>query len=394
MKLSEKKIKKLIAMMNSISEVKIPPLKPIVECFDVSMDTTMLDFLLEAGPKAHSSEELKCLYLEKFFQANGETRAWEEFWNELLEMSFVFPVDHEHPDVYQLAPIFPGWIELGVSGPLNEKRQAVMNKFMEFWGLLSKLNIPPIRMYMDRKGMKKRDGGTPHMGINVSRGSREISLDQPLNSEHQVYLAGEVYQLLKRHENEIAVMNCFCRLYKSINGRGECREGLPIEGCISLGAVSRHLEENGVARHLSYEEACELMDEFERKGCIHTTYHYGCDANQEEIVICNCCKDCCLLFTDYLSGGLSKIFVKSYYIPEMIDESKCVGCDKCGRYCPTEATYYDRPAKKLVFDAEKCIGCGQCVNQCAFDVRKMVRDERNVFVKSKRKKDVKEAANA
>ena len=28
-------------------------------------------------------------------------------------------------------------------------------------------------------------------------------------------------------------------------------------------------------------------------------------------------------------------------------------------------------------------GCGQCVNQCAFDVRKMVRDERSVFVRSK-----------
>ena len=39
--------------------------------------------------------------------------------------------------------------------------------------------------------------------------------------------------------------------------------------------------------------------------------------------------------------------------------------------------------QKLVFDYEKCMGCGQCVNQCKFDVRKMVRDERNVFVRSK-----------
>ena len=107
---------------------------------------------------------------------------------------------------------------------------------------------------------------------------------------------------------------------------------------------------------------------------------------------CNCCKDCCLLYSGYLTGSISKIFVKSYYIPKMKDESKCVGCNKCGRYCSTEATCYDKAGKRLVFDAEKCIGCGQCVNQCAFDVREMVRNERNVFVKTKPKR--KAAAHA
>ena len=391
MKLSEQKIKQLIAMMNSLSEVKIPPMKPILECFDMGMDEDMMDFLLEVGPKERTLEELKAIYGKGVGSQPGK-RDWDSFFGEILEMSFLFPADHERRDVYQLASIFPGWIELSVSGPLNEKRKAILNKFMEFWGLLSKLNILPIRLLTNMQGMKERDTGTPHMGINVSHGSKEISLNQPLTSEQQVRVVGEVYQLLKRHENEIAVMNCFCRQYKSMNGLGECREGLPIEGCISLGAVSRQLVENGVARHLTYEEACDMMDDFEKKGCIHTTYHYGCDAAKEEIVICNCCKDCCLLYSGYLTGGISKIFVKSYYIPQMKDESKCVGCNKCGRYCPTEATWYDKANKKLVFDAEKCIGCGQCVNQCAFDVREMVRNERNVFVKTKAKK--KAAAHA
>ncbi len=386
MKLPEKKVKELIAMMNSLSEVKIPPMKPIIECFEMGMDEDMLDFLLAMGTEERTVPQMEELYNSTVGKKPG-ARVWDSVWAEILEMSFVFPADHEHPNVYKLASIFPGWIELSVSGPLNEKRKAILNKFMEFWGLLSKINIFPIRMLTNMQGMKERDTGIPHMGINVSRGSKEISLNQPLTSEQQVRVAGEVYQLLKQHEKEIAVMNCFCRQYKSMNGLGECREGLPIEGCISLGAVSKQLEENGVAKHLTYEEACELMDEFERKGCIHTTYHYNCDANQDEIVICNCCKDCCLLYNGYLTGGISKIFVKSYYIPQMKDESKCVGCDKCGRYCPTEATYYDKKAKRLVFDAEKCIGCGQCVNQCAFDVREMVRNERNVFVKTKSKKD-------
>ena len=168
-----------------------------------------------------------------------------------------------------------------------------------------------------------------------------------------------------------------------MNGGDECNIGIPVEACISLGAISRQLVNSGVARHLPYEEAVALMEDFERKGCVHTAFHYGHNVENEEIVICNCCNDCCELYGAYQKGYLSKILVKAYYTPEMIDETRCVGCDKCGKVCPTTATYYDREAKKLVFDYEKCVGCGQCVNQCKFDVRKMVRDERNVFVRSK-----------
>ena len=35
----------------------------------------------------------------------------------------------------------------------------------------------------------------------------------------------------------------------------------------------------------------------------------------------------------------------------------------------------------------KCIGCGQCVYQCKFDVREMVEDTRDVFVKTKKKSE-------
>ena len=31
----------------------------------------------------------------------------------------------------------------------------------------------------------------------------------------------------------------------------------------------------------------------------------------------------------------------------MIDEGRCVGCNACGRYCPTDATWYDKVQKGL-----------------------------------------------
>ena len=54
MKLPEKKVKKLIGMMNSLTQVKIPPMKPILEIFDMAMDEKTLDYLLRVGTEEHT----------------------------------------------------------------------------------------------------------------------------------------------------------------------------------------------------------------------------------------------------------------------------------------------------------------------------------------------------
>lgn len=77
--------------------------------------------------------------------------------------------------------------------------------------------------------------------------------------------------------------------------------------------------------------------------------------------------------------------MKAYYKPEIINEDKCVGCNKCSKYCPTDATWFDKKENKLKYIYDKCIGCGQCVTQCPFEVRYMEKDERNVFVKTEKR---------
>lgn len=383
MRLPEKKVKELIHLMNSMSTASIPAQKPIIEMFNIAMDEKMLDYLLKLGKETYTTGGLKAVYHDMY---EGTDEDWQTFYSELMEMSFVHPKSNQERYLYHVSPIFPGWVEFSTGGPLTEKREAILDKFMEFWGILKTMNIAPVRYIKNMRGVKRMErGDSPRVSTYISKG-REIQLNQPLTSEQVVFAAGDIYKLLEKNKNEIAVMNCFCRQHKMIHEGETCGFDLPLEGCISLGAVSRQLVENGVARHLPYEEALQLMDEFQRKGAIHTTFHYGNDANhQEELIICNCCIDCCLLYKGYREGGLSNIFTRSYYSPKMIDESKCVGCNICGRFCPTEATYYDKQNKKLIFDYEKCIGCGQCVNQCKFDVREMVSDERPVFVKTKKK---------
>ena len=383
MKLPEKKVKKLIGMMNSLTQVKIPPMKPILEIFDMAMDEKTLDYLLRVGTEEHTLRDLKKLYIRMYGRADYNAN-WENFWKEIYEMSFLIPGE-EDSEKFLLATIFPGWIELSVSGPLNNKRAAIIEKFMTFWDLLRRVNIAPIRMLTDIQGMRELKTNEPHMSTFLSTGKKAVPLNEPLTSEHQVRTAGDVYELLARHKDQLSVMNCICRTHKQISGGGDCEYGLPIEGCINIGPLSRQLVDNGISRRLTYEEACNLIEDFEKKGCIHTLFHYGSSTDKEAINICNCCNDCCLLYSSYQKGYISKVFVKSFYSPQMIDEFRCVGCNKCGKYCATGATYYDKEAKKLVFDYDSCVGCGQCVTQCAFDVRKMVPDERPVFAKTRKR---------
>lgn len=380
MSLPTEKVTKLIDMMNSMTQSVIPAQQPIIEMFELAMDEKMLDYLLKVGTTEYTMEQLEEVYVSMY----GE--GWEEFKKELLLMSFVHPVSNERKDIYELSPIFPGWIEFYTSGETNEKRAAIIEKFMEFWAVLKKMNKFPYRQLSDYKAVKaKKQGQAPKTTVYPSTGSREIKLDQPLDSKQVVLSKGDVYKLLEKNKDHIGIGNCFCRTHKKLSTGGSCDLGVPQEACFALGEIAEQILAQGTGRRLTYEEACDLLEEFEKKGAIHTAFHYKNDANYDEIVICNCCKDCCLLYSGYLEGGLSKVYTRASYKPEMVDESKCVGCNLCGKYCPTEATYYDKNKKKLVFNYKNCIGCGQCVAQCKFDVRKMVPDQRDVFVKTRKK---------
>lgn len=378
MSLPETKVKELIALMNSVSNGGIPPQPPILELFDLAMDEQTVDYLLAVGSEPKTVEQLHSIYIG----LGGDN--WPAFWEHILQMSFLHPKNHTERHLYQITPIFPGWVEFFTAGPRTPEREAVLNKFLEFWNSLRAFNRSPMRQMLDGATQKDIANGVPPKMTTrtVLDDQRSIALNQPLQSVQEVLTAGDVYDILSKYPDEIAIANCFCRQYKKINTDADCGQGIPLESCMAIGVIAKHLVDNGTARYISYEEALQKMAQFEDHGCIHTTFHNHNNANDEAIAICNCCSDCCLLYNGYRTANISKIYVRSFYSPELIDESRCVGCDKCGKVCPTRATYYDKEAKKLIFDYDKCIGCGQCVHQCKFEVRRMVGDNRDVFLKT------------
>lgn len=367
------KIKRLGALMNAKSQFTVPLVQPVKNCFRIVMDEAEMDFLLAVGARCMTRAQLCALY--------GDAPQFDAFFEQLLRKSLLW----KRGEGCELAPIFPGWIEVYGGGSLDDPtRRRMMREFAAFEQWLRQLNIPPVRLYMNRVNSKKIREQPARMSVTVSRGRKRVALDEPLTAQQAVTTAGEIMPMLERHAQQLAVMNCFCRTLRRLEGE-DCAFDLPLEGCMMVGALSDQIADSGIGRRISLEEAKRMIVDFEQKGCIHTIYHYGMDTDQEEIAICNCCVDCCFVYHGYRSGSLSQILAKSYFIPEIVDESACVGCGKCGKYCPTEATWYDSAQKKLHFLPENCIGCGQCVTQCAFPVRALRRRERQVFVRSKRR---------
>ncbi|MDO4501936.1 MAG: 4Fe-4S binding protein [Coriobacteriia bacterium] len=391
MALDKKKVKRLIGMMNQMTAVEIPPMGPIIRCFELGMDEDILNYLLRVGTTGHTKQNLEELY--QTMRATGEIstkRTWDELWDEIMIMSFMVPCERSN-DTYELASIFPGWIELCTSGPRTEKRVAIMESFMDFWKLLKTLNVGPIRKKFDKEGLEIKAAGASRMGSLTSitparRSKKAIAVDEPLTSEQTVLPKGTAFEILDRNKDKIAVMNCICRNHKEVNGDGNCDVDIPLQSCMPVGNIATQLINSGVADAISYEDAVELMKEFERKGCIHTTFHYAGNADHDELCICNCCKDCCLLYGGYQEGYLSKVQVKAYNVPEIVDMDACTGCGKCSEFCPADAISYNKATKKLDFTFDQCVGCGQCVVQCAFGVQRMVPNERHVYAMTKKKR--------
>lgn len=410
-KIYKEKATQLGRIMNTKSTFSVPVIKVILECFEIAFTETDIDRLLMVGEGEYTKEQLGKLW-------GLQSGEFEEYFNYITNAGALWP--RKRSGLYELAPIFPGWIEIYASGPENEKRRQLIKKFSEFENVLKMLNIPPVRAYMNHIN-KNYVSSNPGRMSTVVTGTLPDSGEAVLNKEYKtsddkacdnktsenkmsgklktikvggridaenaVMQAGDLYPMLLKHDGHISVMNCFCRMMKKLDGRS-CEYDMPVEGCIAVGRMSDMLVDSGVSKAISYKEAVELMGSMEKKGCIHTVYHYGITSAEDELIICNCCTDCCFLYSSYREGALSQLIMKAYYRPQIVDENQCIGCNRCKRFCPTMATYYDKNKKKLIFDIDRCIGCGQCVTQCVKPVRVMVRDERNVFVKTLKKKEV------
>ena len=173
-----------------------------------------------------------------------------------------------------------------------------------------------------------------------------------------------------RRQKRIAVLPCFCRVTsKTFAGENVCKapHHKHYETCLAFGEfVDFFINELGVSREISADEALEIMSHSSQRG---TTCMVLNDKNVEGM--CNCCSCCCGVVGGLRAFGAGKAKDALSNYVSVWDESLCGHCATCNERCPTTARKL--VDGEMVFDPDKCMGCGLCVDTCESKALKLLR---------------------
>jgi ferredoxin len=162
--------------------------------------------------------------------------------------------------------------------------------------------------------------------------------------------------ILKAHEL-IVLLSCGCK--RAHNTDRWC--GVPEESCITTGRAAEYNMERGAGRRITYEEALEVLDKYDKHPVVNIT------VNQRALgqLICNCHYCCCL----GIRGAEKSRFVA------VMNPEKCKACKVCVERCQFGAismkAYPGLEGERAYVDEEICRGCGSCVVGCKFAAKTM-----------------------
>lgn len=158
--------------------------------------------------------------------------------------------------------------------------------------------------------------------------SKVIPIRESLQLHQWVVPTEQVVEFL-RNARSFALIHCICRSHYQ-------RCDNPTETCFVINDTADRYVAQGRGRHLSLEEAIEVLHYANERGLVHLTIY---NPEQYAYAVCCCCSCCCHELQ----------FLKRYGRVDMIARSD----------------YIART------DLDACGSCGECVERCVFGARRM-----------------------
>jgi ferredoxin len=159
-----------------------------------------------------------------------------------------------------------------------------------------------------------------------------------------------------KSQDLIVLIHCGCK-----RSHTERWCGVPEESCLTVGRTAQYNLDKGMGKKLSYDEAIEVIERFDKLPTVHIT------VNQRDVtqLLCNCHYCCCIAI---------KPTQKSRFTVQ-VDLEKCKGCKVCVERCQFQACsmkkYEGVEGERAYADPEVCRGCGSCVITCKSGARTM-----------------------
>jgi NAD-dependent dihydropyrimidine dehydrogenase PreA subunit len=374
----KKKIKTLLSMMNKQNQRFIPIAPPLVEMMNSVTTDNELDYLLQMGTGLYD-------YEQAVKASSMSEEQFQSFFDTMKRKGLVhIEYDSSGKEEYRLNAIAVGWYEAMMHYLVGKPQEkAFSEKWNEFFIFFRKFNFSPLRNVQNmvlRPFLKPaQDAAIMNPAMKGMKKRKTIPINTAVVSpDSMVYPTFYVNDLIEEYgdQHAICVFPCVCRHGNNLID-SPCNHKMPKESCIVFGSMANAWANWGYGRHISKEEALDILKEVREKGAVHSVIHERDDYRLPALAICNCCWDCCSILKPYNMGGVPLKY-KSSFTARIKDDADCKGCGNCEKYCPTTAMKLKD--KKVSLNSAKCIGCGQCAFQCRQNNIELYPNERMVYL--------------
>jgi len=184
---------------------------------------------------------------------------------------------------------------------------------------------------------------------------RTVPVNVDVTPGRDVGTYDDIRAYLRASTGPFAVMDCICRLGKSLVGH-VCEHTARMQTCLTFGPAAEGMVQTGVARFVSKDEMLGLLDEADHDGLVLQP-----ENTQTPLFVCCCCGDCCGVLTNAKRLPEPAAYFSTNYLAAVHAES-CEGCGTCLTRCRMDAVTLEPGHAEIA--ATHCIGCGLCVGTC------------------------------
>ncbi|MEM0449722.1 MAG: 4Fe-4S binding protein [Methanomassiliicoccales archaeon] len=198
----------------------------------------------------------------------------------------------------------------------------------------------------------------------VSR-SRTIEINIRAEPENVVLPSAVIEYFVLRSRYIFIMDKCMCR------DANHCENYPASLGCVFLGRGVLKIPKD-MGRMATPEEALEHLRKCREAGLVHLigrdkidSVWLGTGPKEDLLSICSCCECCCLWkMLPELNESINATVTRMPGVELIIDQDKCVGCEKCVRegVCYVSAIFIKEGKARI--ELNLCKGCGRCVEIC------------------------------
>ena len=221
--------------------------------------------------------------------------------------------DEDHHKQYELPIFVPGSAEFMM---MQDKLVEEHPKLATFFNLMTQLPLGGITQMI------------PEGGAGV--GMHVIPIEKAIEAENQSVPVEHISKWLDKYD-KYGVGICTCRRQQTMRGEGSGQ----IEGefCMAMGDLAEYMDDRGIGRYITREEAMEILERAERHGYVHQITNI--DGENKIVAICNCAAGVCNALRTSQLYNTPNLSASAYRAE--VEKEKCVACGKCVEVCPVGA---------------------------------------------------------